>query len=283
MATAPPTVRSAHNPAQATGCPANCPILQEGSRSMVCTRRRSQICRAEVSDLLMRNLDDPLNPPPGLFNIALQPIVDLMSEAVIGYEALARFPLTDHPTSFWFWVAGRYGLTVELELALIRGALDHLHRLPGTAYLALNASPQTMTDRRLATLLMPCADRIVLELTEHQPVHDYAALRDAIAPLRAAGLRLAVDDVGAGFASFRHLGELTPDIMKIDMAFIHDLPAHPAYGALLESFVSLALRMGATLVAEGVETAAERDALRHLAVPAAQGYLFGRPEICLAA
>ncbi len=269
--------------AAANGCNPQCPLMVGQPHPTACNRRRMMMCRSHVGQILHANLMADTPPAERFFKIALQPITRLNDGVVLGYEALARFTATRHPVPFWLNVARRFGLTVELDLALISAALELIGRLPPSAYLALNVSPVTILDPRLAGLLAPVAGRIVLELTEHTPVTDYADLRAALAPLRALGLRLAIDDMGAGFANFRHVLELSPDIIKIDNAFIHDLPNMHSNQVLVVSLVSLARGLGATLVAEGIETDAERALLMSLSVENGQGYLLGRPSLALAA
>lgn len=117
---------------------------------------------------------------------------------------------------------------------------------------------------------------VVLEITEHAAIADYAALRDAIAGL-GYPVRLSVDDAGAGFASFRHIVELRPDYVKIDIGLVRAIDADPVRAALVAGMVYFALRTDAELIAEGIETDAELATLRSLAVDLGQGYLLGRP------
>ena len=121
--------------------------------------------------------------------------------------------------------------------------------------------------------------RVVLELTEHMPVEDYTALNAALAPLRAQGARLAVDDTGAGFASLRHILDLRPDIIKLDIGIIRDIDSDPRRAAVARMMTSFAHDQGVDVIAEGVETPAERDTLLDLGGRLGQGYLFGRPEL----
>ena len=122
-------------------------------------------------------------------------------------------------------------------------------------------------------------DHVVVEITEHDPVEDYAALNAALAPLRAAGARIAVDDTGAGFASMRHVLELHPDIIKIDLAIVQGVDVDPGRGALAGMLASFAGALGILVVAEGVETPVQRDRLLELGVVLGQGDLLGRPVL----
>ena len=211
--------------------------------------------------------------------IALQPIVDLATGRRAGAEALSRFPAEwGLGPDVVFEQAHSVGLGHELELQALRGAAALLDGADG--YVAMNVSP--------ATLLTPgCADllsrlplhRVLLELSEHDPVEDYDALIAALAPFRAAGLRLAIDDVGAGFSSLRHIVVTTPDVIKIDRSIVSGLDTDPVLATLVRSLVEFARGIGATVVAEGVETADEAQVLRGLDVDLGQGWHFGRPAV----
>jgi len=125
--------------------------------------------------------------------------------------------------------------------------------------------------------------RLVVEITEHAQVEDYAELHAAVEPHRAAGLRLAVDDAGAGYASFRHILALRPDFIKVDLSLVRDVHLDPVRQALTSSLLTFAQTAGAQLIAEGVETQAELDTLARLGVTLMQGYHLGRPTEVLAA
>jgi len=212
-------------------------------------------------------------------SIVFQPIVALRTGEVVGAEALARFVGgPPRPANLWFDDAARCGLGQELELAAIRVALSRLHELPAGAYLSINAGPDTAKSDALRELLgnVPCR-RIVLELTEHVGVEDYTDLAVALDRLRTTGTRLAVDDAGAGFASLRHILNLKPDIIKLDIGLVRGIDADPARRALASSLLTFAAEIGAQVVAEGIETTAEHAALRHLGAGYGQGYYLGRP------
>lgn len=216
---------------------------------------------------------------PDAFSIHLQPICHLAGGQPIGYEALSRFALTPlRAPDKWFADATAAGLSVELECAAIAAALDVLPFLPAPLTLSVNASPETLACGAFAALVEGIAvDRLTLELTEHAVVHDYGRLNAALAPLRARGLKLAIDDAGAGFSGLQHILRLEPDIIKLDMALIHDIDVDPARRALAAAMQMFARQTGATLVAEGVETQAELSTLARLGFLRVQGYLLGRP------
>lgn len=211
--------------------------------------------------------------------IVYQPIVDLCTRVVIGYEALSRFLLDPRQTpDRWFADAARVGRGTELELAAIERALPVLPAMPAGAYVAVNASPATILSDRLAPVLGPWPlSQIVLEVTENAPIDDYAAFTAALAPLRAEGLRLAIDDTGAGFASLRHILRLAPDIIKLDRSITSELESHQPTRALAAALASFALETGVTIVAEGIETSLQLGLLEALGASSGQGYLLGRP------
>ena len=122
----------------------------------------------------------------------------------------------------------------------------------------------------------------MIELTEHVPVADYAALNAALDPLRERGAKLAIDDTGAGFASLRHILDLKPDIIKIDIGITRGVDTDPSRAAIVTMLVAFARTTGNSVVAEGVETAGERDTMLRLGAIYGQGYIFGRPEIASA-
>lgn len=211
--------------------------------------------------------------------MVFQPIVSPASGALVGAEALARFdaPVFRAPDA-WFREAWEVGLGVELELAAVCNALPALAQLPPHAFLSVNASPRTIADARFLDAISQVErGRLVVEITEHAVVDDYAPLVDAVARVRSAGVRVAIDDVGAGYASLRHVLWVSPDIVKLDMSLTRGIDVDPVKQALACGLVAFAARTEFMVVAEGVETAAEADALREVGVRFGQGYLFARP------
>ncbi|WP_369135862.1 EAL domain-containing protein [Modestobacter sp. I12A-02662] len=209
--------------------------------------------------------------------VVLQPIVDLSTGERRGAEALSRFPAGWGLTSdVVFAQAHGVGLGDHLELLALRRAADHLAAVTG--YVSMNVSPASLLTPGCLDLLagLPLP-RVVLELSEHDQVEDYAALRTALDPLRARGLRLAVDDVGAGFSSLRHIVVTAPDMIKMDRSIVTDVDTDPVLAKLARALVEFAHGIGVRVVAEGVETAAEHAMLRALGVDDGQGWHFGRP------
>jgi EAL domain-containing protein (putative c-di-GMP-specific phosphodiesterase class I) len=210
-----------------------------------------------------------------------QPILDCEADRIIGFEALSRFPATPKQTpDIWFADAAVAGLGTELELHAIENALKALDRLPAGVYVSVNASQRTITDARLAAMLSSYpANRIVVEITEHEVVSEYAQLLSAFKPLRANGIRLAVDDAGAGYASFRHILRLQPHYIKLDISLTRGITSDKGQFALAAALIRFAQETDAIVVAEGVETAEELAALKSLGVRKAQGYYFGKPVV----
>jgi EAL domain-containing protein (putative c-di-GMP-specific phosphodiesterase class I)/CheY-like chemotaxis protein len=214
----------------------------------------------------------------GGLTMVFQPIAALGTGKVVGFEALARF--TSQPTqppNVWFADAHEVGLGTDLELVAARRALRALGRLPAPLYLSVNLSPATIVAAGFIQTFGPVADRVVIEVTEHAPIHDYDALDHALEGFRGAGGRLAVDDAGAGFASLRHILRLRPDLIKLDLALTRDIHQDRHRRALASALISFAAELGADIVAEGIEQHAELAALAALGVCYGQGYHLGRP------
>lgn len=178
----------------------------------------------------------------------------------------------------WFAEAAEVGRGVELELLAIRHALAGIAALPGDVYLSVNAASETVLSPSLAeTLAGHPLERIVLEITEHDCIDDFEALEAAVAPLRAKGVRLAVDDAGAGHSGLQQILKLRPDLIKLDRSLIEGIGDDPGRRALASALTMFARETGSRLIAEGVETEAELAMLRALGMDKVQGYLLGRP------
>ena len=233
---------------------------------------------ARAEELVRRVLDTP-----HLLLSVFQPIMSLEAGAIVGFEALARFaPIPLQSTEAWFELAARAGLTAELEARALESALAVALKAPPPAdtFLSLNVSPLLLEDPRIASVLAVSPvtpTRLVLELTERQPVADYDALREVIEPYRARGFRIAIDDAGAGYASMRHITELEPDFVKLDARIIRSLTGDRARQALVRAMTTFVREIGAELVAEGVEGVEDLELLlrgdRRMLV---QGYAVGR-------
>lgn len=210
------------------------------------------------------------------FRPVFQPIVDLHTGSVVGYEALTRFDDGTAP-DVKFAEAQEVGMGARLEIATLQAALEAARELPDYTWLNLNASPQLiLAGPRLQELLAPERREIVLEVTEHVAIADYGAFRTAIGRL-GPNIRIAIDDAGAGYSSLHHILELAPSIVKLDRAIVTGLEGDRARTALVAGMQHFARSTGIRLIAEGVETQGELEALRRLDVDLAQGYLLGRP------
>jgi EAL domain-containing protein (putative c-di-GMP-specific phosphodiesterase class I) len=241
-------------------------------------RRRSASRRVEA--VLASDRNGP-TPESGIgLQIVYQPILDLTTGEVLGAEALSRFGTEPQRSpAQWFIEAAEVGLGIQLELAALRRAAEGLPLLPPGAFLSVNASAETIRSPALLNALdgLP-GSRMVIELTEHEHVEDYEQLVAPVATLRERGVRLAVDDAGAGFASLQHILRLKPDLIKLDRTFIEGLADDPVRRALTTALITFARDIDATLVAEGIGTGAELDALRSLGVRHGQGLFLGAPN-----
>ncbi|AGL17755.1 EAL domain-containing protein [Actinoplanes sp. N902-109] len=217
--------------------------------------------------------------------MVFQPAVRLSDGFPAAVEALARFDSAAFPTpDRAFAAAARFGLGVELEHLAVRRALARLPELGADTMMCVNLSAEALLDGRVQETLLAHADRhIGLELTEHTPVTDYLAVISVTERLRAAGVRIVVDDAGAGYASLNHILQLKPDIIKLDVGLVRGIDSDAARQALARSLVVFAGDIDAALVAEGIETPAELAMLRRLGVGYGQGFLLARPAALRAA
>ena len=211
------------------------------------------------------------------FHPVFQPIVDLASSETVGYEALTRFDSGERP-DLCFANAWSVGLGADLELATLEDAVATARRLPAGRWLNLNASPRLLADPERLREIIGSADRpIVVEITEHEVIEDYQALRTAVAGL-GQDIRLAVDDAGAGVANFAHIIELRPDFVKLDISLVRGVNTDLGRQAVVAGMRHFARTAGCRLIAEGVETEEEARTLVGFGVELGQGYLLGRPE-----
>jgi EAL domain-containing protein (putative c-di-GMP-specific phosphodiesterase class I)/CheY-like chemotaxis protein len=212
-------------------------------------------------------------------SVVFQPVVSLRSGAVVGLEALSRFRSQPvHGPDVWFAQAAAIGIGVELELTAVTKAVARFPQIPDHLWVGINVSPETVLSSRLDALLdrVP-VDRVVLEITEHAHIADYVKLREALTTLRSLGVWLAIDDAGAGYASLRHILQLAPDCIKLDISLTRDIHAVRSQRAMAAALVAFAGETGASIIAEGIETAEELATLRDLGVEFGQGYYLGRP------
>ncbi|WP_104204466.1 bifunctional diguanylate cyclase/phosphodiesterase [Billgrantia saliphila] len=220
-----------------------------------------------------------------------QPIIDVARQRVHGYEALIRGPADSslHSPRRLFDVAMAAGRLVELDLLCRRLAIRAFTQLDLPGRLFLNVMPSTIVERDFReglTLgflsefgLTP--NRVVIELTEHVPIQDYALMRQAVAHYRDMGFQVALDDLGAGHSSLRHWAELRPDFVKLDRHFVSSIDREPGKREFLRSILDVARSLGCQLIAEGIETVEEYRCLWELdrSLALLQGYYFARPSL----
>jgi PAS domain S-box-containing protein len=208
-----------------------------------------------------------------------QPIVNIRTNQTNGWEALSRFDRAPYrPPDQWFAEADAVGLGSQLEIHAIRAALAKSGALPAGAFLSVNVSPDTLLTSEFSAVVAGLdGTRLVVEVTEHAAVEDYELLKRAIDRLRLNGVRLAIDDAGAGFASLKHIVKLLPEFVKLDLFLIRNIDSDPAKRALTSALVAFGGQIGSRLIAEGVESAGELRALAELGIDDAQGYHLGRP------
>ena len=212
----------------------------------------------------------------GAFHPVFQPIVDLATLEPVGYEALTRFDGGTRP-DLRFLEADKVGMMVQLEMACLHAQVEQARRLPRGTFLSLNVSPALAT--RLTPLLdvLGAADRsIVLEVTEHVEIDDYPRLMAALNQVRPHAM-LAVDDAGAGYAGLRHILELRPEFVKLDICLVRNIDSDPARQAMVAGMARFAENVGCALIAEGIETENELTAVKLLQVGYGQGYYLARP------
>ena len=210
------------------------------------------------------------------FAIHLQPIVRLDGGEVVAVEALTRF--ADSAPEALFGEAATFGLGAALERAAIEAAFEAARPLPPDVALSVNVSADALHhDAALRELLAAKGRTVIVELTEHERIDDYAAVRSALEKL-GPDVKLAIDDAGSGFASLRHIFALRPDYVKFDIEWVRGIDRDPVRRALVSGLVYFGNETGCALIAEGIETEGELAALRELGIRLGQGYLLGRPE-----
>ncbi|HEX4983614.1 MAG TPA: EAL domain-containing response regulator [Ilumatobacteraceae bacterium] len=238
----------------------------EGHRRVTVER---DLRRARVADAIA----------DGALRMVYQPIVDLADGQMVGVEALARFDCDPRRSpAAWFAEAAAVDLAIELDLAAVEASLGALDWLPPDVFLSLNVSPATAISGRIHESLRGAASsRIVLELTEHTRIEDYDVLLAALDDLRQQGVRVAVDDAGAGYAGLQQILRLRPDIVKLDLEFTRTIDADPVRRALATSLVTFGRDTGEMIIAEGIETLEEFETLGRLGVCWGQGFYLAPP------
>jgi EAL domain-containing protein (putative c-di-GMP-specific phosphodiesterase class I) len=214
-----------------------------------------------------------------IVSMVFQPIVTLNDRSVVGFEALARFAAEpQRGPDKWFAEAARVNLGVNLEILAVQAALARVDDVPPGAYLSVNASLDTLLSTEFEAALddVP-AERVVVEISEHAQVEDYRPVLAAMDTLRERGARFAIDDAGGGFDSISHILQMRPDVIKLDTFLTRGIDSDPVRRAVTASLEVIGADVGATLIAESVETQAEISQLRALGVEQGQGMRLGPP------
>ncbi|MEX0795997.1 MAG: EAL domain-containing protein, partial [Acidimicrobiia bacterium] len=232
--------------------------------------------RTDIADIIDR----------GGPEMVFQPIMDIRTHAsgeatTVGYEALARFPLASPPE--WLEAAGHAGKRLELELAAIAAAVAAFAPADQPGFLTVNLSDQTL----LSSDLLPVLEGMeigltVVELSEVALIKSYEATSRAMEALRDRGVRLAIDNVGAGEIDLWSILRLKPEMIKIDMSLVRGIDSTPTNRALIRGLASMANDLGIMVIAEGIEKAEERDLVIESGIEFGQGYLLGKPQHLLA-
>lgn len=280
------------------------PTLPEGERHLVGLSAAVQqsglaerIGMAQSSQLLQTKMLDYFFSMKNVHGIAYQPIVDLTTGALVEYECLFRPQMPGLQTSITSVVQAAIdtGRTIELDAFIVRailsrvGALQAARRAAGEPllHLALNFTPASLLDPQFEAATFAAQLRaaglepsqVTLECTEQQAVSDIGPMVKQVKALRRLGFGFAIDDAGAGYASFTLIAALRPSVIKIDREIAHGIARDDAKQALVEAFVSFGNRIGALLLAEGIERRADLAMLTALGVDLGQGYLIGKPAL----
>jgi len=213
--------------------------------------------------------------------MAFQPVVSWGQRSTFAYEALlrSREPTLPHPGAV-IDAAERLGRVHELGRKVRLKSIESIHRIPDNALLFLNLHPCDLLDEQLFasdTPLSQVAHRVVLEITERAPLQGMTDVPARVASLRALGFRIALDDLGAGYAGLTSFTLLEPNIVKLDMALVRDLHREPMKQTLVRTMVAMCKELGMVVLGEGIENSAERDELARAGCDLMQGYLFARP------
>lgn len=213
-------------------------------------------------------------------SMVYQPIYRVLDHKIVGFESLARFNTEPMRTpDIWFNEAASVDLSIPLEVRAIKLAIQNIERFSDDVYLAVNISPDAIISGCLDTVFESFpVDRILLEITEHAVIERYRDVNEKLRALRQRGMRIAVDDAGAGYSSLKHILNLGPNVIKLDQSITRDIDSDSSRRSLAAAFIGFANDTGSKIVAEGVETAAELSTLQKLGVDNAQGYLLGRPS-----
>lgn len=213
--------------------------------------------------------------------LAYQPIVHSADSALFGWEALVR---TGEPSLSQAPAVVRAAEELERFLDLGRAVREcvagHAQSIPFAGFLFVNVDVRELSDPTLRSPdgpLARLASRVILEITERTSIDRLSGMQSLIAELREIGYRIAIDDLGAGYAGLASFAQIVPEIVKIDRSLIQDIDTNPVQQKLVRAMASVAHDLGCLVVGEGVETETERQILRDLGCDLLQGYLLGRP------
>lgn len=219
---------------------------------------------------------------------AFQPILKLPERTVLGFEALTRGARGTglETADALFGTAARHGLMLELDRLCRSRALRSSGRIPSNAKIFINTLPATIRDpqfrgRPLITFLdnaQVSPDRIVIEITEKLVIENYALFRETMAYFTDLGMKFAVDDVGAGYSGLESIARLKPSFLKIDMTLVRDVNISLVNREMVKAIVSMGHGIGALVIAEGIHTEEETNALEAMGVDYGQGYYLARPD-----
>ena len=247
---------------------------EAGLTSLVAARRRRQ----QLFDLVLSRQ----------ITSVYEPIVEVESRTVFGYEALARGPEGSelHSPRVLFATATEQDLLFQLDCLCRQSGLHGAKDLPGGAKLFLNVRPTTIHDpafraESISKTLEACGLRpqdMVFEISEQESIGNFDIFREVRDYYRGLGFQIALDDTGAGYASLEAVMELSPDFIKMDRAFVHGIDEDQGRQELLRALRSVADRIGARIIGEGLDTLEELATLGRLGIPYGQGWLFGKPH-----
>lgn len=213
--------------------------------------------------------------------IVFQPIISLKLKRSIGFEALVRStePTLEHPEAL-LGTAALLGRSEELTRAIYLRIAAYAPQLPDERLLFVNVHPPDLLNHSLHGIgspLAPFAERIVLEITERASIEKMGDISNLVRDLRLLGYRLAVDDLGTGYAGLSSFTQLSPEIVKLDRSLIEGIDQNLTKQRVVKAMLSLCADLGMQVISEGVETATERDALALLGADLIQGYFYGLP------
>lgn len=255
-----------------TACLMEAACAREGQR---------RVAKVESDANTLRTLQTSFDLAVAAMFVVVQPVVSLTDKSVFAYEVLVRTlePSVPHAGAF-FEAAEQLRRVRELDRRIRFKVAEVMPQLPRGSVMLVNVHPESLNDPTLSASdspLAPYAARIIFEITERSSLHSMEGAKEQVGRLRAAGYRIAVDDLGAGYAGLTSIALLQPEIVKLDMELVRDIETSPTRATLIAGMVALCKQLGIAVIAEGVETAAEMSKLRELECELLQGYYFAKP------